>query len=190
MANLRSEKWEDALELFRRMQSASAKATDGTIVKLLQACGKLRALNEGKQIHGYVIRFGRVSNTSICNSIVSMYSRNNRLELARAVFDSTEDHNLASWNSIISSYAVNGCLNGAWDLFREMESSSIKPDIITWNSLLSGHLLQGSYENVLTNIRSLQSAGFKPDSCSITSALQAVIELGYFNLGKETHVSY
>ncbi|KAG5036868.1 hypothetical protein JHK86_017708 [Glycine max] len=187
MANLRSERWEDALELSRRMQSASAKATDGTIVKLLQACGKLRALNEGKQIHGYVIRFGRVSNTSICNSIVSMYSRNNRLELARAVFDSTEDHNLASWNSIISSYAVNGCLNGAWDLFREMESSSIKPDIITWNSLLSGHLLQGSYENVLTNIRSLQSAGFKPDSCSITSALQAVIELGYFNLGKEIH---
>ncbi|KAL2964822.1 hypothetical protein AAZX31_16G024400 [Glycine max] len=187
MANLRSEKWEDALELFRRMQSASAKATDGTIVKLLQACGKLRALNEGKQIHGYVIRFGRVSNTSICNSIVSMYSRNNRLELARVAFDSTEDHNSASWNSIISSYAVNDCLNGAWDLLQEMESSGVKPDIITWNSLLSGHLLQGSYENVLTNFRSLQSAGFKPDSCSITSALQAVIGLGCFNLGKEIH---
>jgi len=187
MANLRSERWEKALELFRRMQSAYAKATDGTMVKLLQACGKLRALNAGKQLHGYVIKFGRVSNTSICNSVVSMYSRNNRLDLARAVFDSMEDHNQASWNSIISSYAANGRLNGAWDIFQKMQSSSIKPDIITWNSILSGHLLQGSYEMVLTNFRSLQNGNFKPDSCSITSALQAVIELGCFNLGKEIH---
>ncbi|XP_020228900.1 pentatricopeptide repeat-containing protein At4g01030, mitochondrial [Cajanus cajan] len=187
MVNLRSERWENALELFGRMQSASAKATDGIIVKLLQACGKLRAFNEGKQIHGYVIRLGRVSNTSICNSLVSMYSRNNRVELARAVFDSTEDRDLSSWNSIISSYAVNGYLNDARDIFLQMKSSSIKPDIITWNSLLSGHLLQGSYEMVLTNFRSLQRAGFKPDSCSITSALQAVIELGWFNFGKEIH---
>ncbi|CAJ1950381.1 unnamed protein product [Sphenostylis stenocarpa] len=187
MANLRSERWEKALELFRRMQSASAKVTDGTLVKLLQACGKLRALNEGKQLHGYVIKFGRVSNTSICNSVLSMYSRNNRLDLARAVFYSMDDHNLSSWNSIISSYAVNGCLNGAWDVLQEMQSSSIKPDIITWNSILSGHLLQGSYEMVLTNFRILQSVGFKPDSCSITSALQAVIELVCFNLGKEIH---
>ncbi|KAK7338043.1 hypothetical protein VNO77_18640 [Canavalia gladiata] len=64
-----------------------------------------------------------------------------------------------------------------------MGSSSIKPDInITWNSLLSGHLIQGSYENVLLHIyifESLQSAGFKPDSCSVTSAIKAIIQLGY-----------
>ncbi|KAE9595792.1 putative tetratricopeptide-like helical domain, DYW domain-containing protein [Lupinus albus] len=187
IANLRSERWWNALELFRGMQLSSAKATGGTIVKMMQACGKLRALNEGKQIHGYVLRFGLLSNISISNSIISMYSRNNRLSQARAVFDSMDDHNLSSWNSIISSYAVDGCLNEAWDMFQEMESSSIKPDIITWNSLLSGHFLQGSYEMVLTNFRSLQSAGFKPDSCSVTSALQAVIELDLFNYGKEIH---
>ncbi|KAF1863663.1 hypothetical protein Lal_00030735 [Lupinus albus] len=187
IANLRSERWWNALELFHGMQLSSAKATGGTIVKMMQACGKLRALNEGKQIHGYVLRFGLLSNISISNSIISMYSRNNRLRQARAVFDSMDDHNLSSWNSIISSYAVDGCLNEAWDMFQEMESSSIKPDIITWNSLLSGHFLQGSYEMVLTNFRSLQSAGFKPDSCSVTSALQAVIELDLFNYGKEIH---
>lgn len=187
MANLRSERWGNALELFRGMQLASAKATLGTIVKMLQACGKLRALNEGKQIHGYALRLGLVSNTSVCNSIISMYSRNSRLKLARAVFDSMEDRNLSSWNSIISSYAVDGRLNDAWGIFKEMEYSSIKPDIITWNSLLSGYLLQGSFEMVLTSLRSLHSAGFKPDSCSVTSALQAVIELGFFKLGKEIH---
>ncbi|KAF7826165.1 pentatricopeptide repeat-containing protein [Senna tora] len=187
IVNLRNERWMEALEMFQRMQLSSSKPTCGTIVKLLQACGKLRALNEGKQIHGYVLRSRLESNVSVCNSIISMYSRNNKLKLARAVFDSMQDHNLSSWNSIISTYAVAGYLNDVWDIFQEMESFHIKPDIITWNSLLSAYLLQGSYETVLTIFRRLQSAGFRPDSCSVTSALQAIIELGYFNSGKEIH---
>jgi len=190
MANLRSERWKNALELFCDMQRVSAKATVGTTVKMLQACGKLKALNEGKQLHGYALRFGLVSNTLVCNSIISMYSRNSRFKLARAVFDSMEDHsrNLSSWNSVIFSYAVDGCLNDALDtISKGMECSRIKPDIITWNSILSGYLLRGSSEMVLTSFRSLHSLGFKPDSCSVTSALQAVIELGFFKLGKEIH---
>ncbi|CAI8607658.1 unnamed protein product [Vicia faba] len=147
MANLRSEKWKNALELFGNMQRVSAKATSGLIVKMLQACGKFRALDEGKQLHG-----------------------------------------LSSWNSIISSYTVGGCLSDAFDIFaKEMECSGIKPDIITWNSVLLGYVLQGSFEMVLTSFRSLCNAGFKPDSYLVTSALKAVIELGFFKLGKEIH---
>ncbi|KAL1347094.1 hypothetical protein HN51_020610 [Arachis hypogaea] len=187
MASLRSEKWFDGLELFRGMQLSSAKATGGTIVKVLQACGKLRALNEGKQIHGYVLRRGLVSNMSISNSIISMYSKNHSLKMARTFFDSMEDYNLSSWNSIISCYAGYGNLEDALDIFQEMEASGIKPDIITWNSLMSGLLLQGSYKAVLANFQSLQVEGLKPDSGSVTSALQAIIELGIFNLGKEIH---
>ncbi|XP_058743889.1 pentatricopeptide repeat-containing protein At4g01030, mitochondrial [Vicia villosa] len=190
MANLRSEKWKNALELFGNMQRVSAKATPGIIVKMLQACGKLRALNEGKQLHGYALRFGLVSNTLVCNSIISMYSRNNRFELARAVFDSMEvcNRSLSSWNSIISSYTVDGCVSDAFDVIvKEMKCSGVKPDIITCNSVLSGYVLQGSYEKVLTSFRSLCYAGFKPDSCSVTSALKAVIELGLFKFGKEIH---
>ncbi|KAK2406866.1 pentatricopeptide repeat-containing protein, mitochondrial [Trifolium repens] len=190
MANLRSEKWTNALELFGSMQRVSVKANDGTIVKMLQACGKLRAFNEGKQIHGYALRFGLVSNTLVCNSIISMYTRNSRFELARAVFYSMEDccRNLSSWNSIISSYAVDGCLSDSLDnLVKEMECSGIKPDIITWNSVLLGYVNQGLFEKVLASFRSMHSAGFKPDSCSVTSALQAVTELGLFKIGKEIH---
>ncbi|XP_045790018.1 pentatricopeptide repeat-containing protein At4g01030, mitochondrial [Trifolium pratense] len=190
MANLRSEKWKNALELFCSMQRVSAKANAGTIVKMLQACGKLRAFNEGKQIHGYALRFGLVSNTLVCNSIISMYSRNSRFELARAVFDSMEDcsRNLSSWNSIISSYAVDGCLSDSLDnVIKEMEYSGIKSDIITWNSVLLGYVRQGLFEKVLTSFRSLHSADFKPDSCSVTSALQAVAELGLFKIGTEIH---
>ncbi|KAK9280251.1 hypothetical protein L1049_013939 [Liquidambar formosana] len=116
-----------------------------------------------------------------------MYSKNNKIELARTVFDSMENFNLSSWNSIISGYAALGYLDGAWDLFHEMESSNVKPDIVTWNCLLSGHFLHKSYKEVLTILWRMQVAGFKPNSSSITSVLQAVSELGFLKIGKEIH---
>ncbi|XP_022757524.1 pentatricopeptide repeat-containing protein At4g01030, mitochondrial [Durio zibethinus] len=187
MVNLRNERWEKAMELFREMKFSFAKANGSTIAKMLQGCTKVGALEEGKQIHGYVLKFTLESDLSVCNSLITMYSRNNRLESARRVFDLMEDHNLSSWNSIISSYAARGYLNDAWDLLKEMESSDIKPDIITWNCLLSGHALHGSHKAVLSILRGMQVVGFKPNSSSVTSLLQAVIKLGILNFGREIH---
>ena len=187
MLNLRNHRWLKALELFKGMQFSFVETKSSTVLKVLQACGKVGALKEGKQIHCYVLRLGMESDLSICNSLITMYSRNERLELAKTVFDSMKDHNLSSWNSIISSYATHGCFNAAWDLLNKMERFNLKPDIVTWNCLLSGHSLHGSYEVGLTILRRMQTVGFKPNSSSITSALQAVIELSSMNFGKEIH---
>ncbi|KAA8516161.1 hypothetical protein F0562_019340 [Nyssa sinensis] len=187
LVNLRSERWVKALLLFRDLHFSYVKANSFTIAKVLQACGKVGALDEGKQIHGYVIRFALESNILICNSLISMYSKHNNLELARAVFDSMENRSLSSWNSIISGYTALGGINDARKLFHEMESSNINPDIVTWNCLLSGHFLHGSCQEVLTILRQMQVAGFKPNSSSVTSVLQAISELGFSNFGKEIH---
>lgn len=187
LMNLRSERWIKALRLFRNMQLSDVKVNSLTIARVLQACSKMRALDEGKQIHGYVIRSFLQSDLLICNSLISMYSKNENLELARAVFDSMENHNLSSWNSMISSYTSHGLVNEAYQLFHEMEHLNIKKDIVTWNSLLSGHLAQKSYYVVLTILQRMQMLEFKPDSFSITVVLQAISELGFLKLGKATH---
>ncbi|KAJ4837292.1 hypothetical protein Tsubulata_026366 [Turnera subulata] len=185
--NLRHGRLDSALQLFSEMQLSSAKASESTIVKILQACGKERALNEGEQIHGYVLKHSLASNLSICNCLIIMYSRNDKIELARSVFDSMKEHSLSSWNSIISSYASLGYLDAARDLFNRMETSEVKQDITIWNCLLSGHALHGPLKEVLKILRSLLSAGLRPNSLSITSVLHAVIELGFLNFGKEIH---
>lgn len=187
MLNLRNERWEKAMELFRGMQFSCAKAYASTVAKLLHCCSKVGALEEGKQIHGYVLKFALESDLLVSNSLINMYSRNNRLELARRVFGLMQDHNLSSWNSIISAYATHGYLNDAWNVLKEMESSDVKHDIITWNCLLSGHALHGSHKAVLKILRRMQVVGFRPNSSSITSVLQAVIELGILNFGREIH---
>ncbi|CAN0899111.1 Pentatricopeptide repeat-containing protein At4g01030, mitochondrial [Linum grandiflorum] len=192
LLNLQSGEFSQAIDLFRRMQFACScseeAANSRTIVKMLQACGKEGALNQGKQIHGYVLKLGLVeSNLLICNSLVSMYSRNRKLNLATKAFDSMKDPGLASWNAMITSHALHGHLNDAWNLFHEMEFSGTKPDIITWNCLLSGHALHGSYGKILTILQRMQTEGFRLNSSSVTIVLQAVIELGLAKFGKQIH---
>ncbi|KAF7138374.1 hypothetical protein RHSIM_Rhsim07G0005400 [Rhododendron simsii] len=187
LVNLRNEKWVEALQLFKEMQFSFVKANSVTLAKIVQACGKVEALDLGKQIHGYIIRSALESNVWVCNSLIGMYSRNNSLELARAVFDLMEKRNLSSWNSIISSYTALGHLHDAQKLFSDMESCNMDPDIITWNSLMSGHFHCGLYREVLILLQRMQAAGLKPSSSSITSGLQAISELSYLSLGKELH---
>ncbi|PIA49065.1 hypothetical protein AQUCO_01300125v1 [Aquilegia coerulea] len=187
MVNLRSGSYLKAFYLFRKMQLSGVKANEYTISKLLQACWKLETLNEGKQIHGYIIRHGLESNSVICNTLINMYTKNGKLELARTVFDLMQKPTSTSWNSMISGYAQNNFLEEAWQLFSKMELSETKPDLVTWNCLLSGHFLHRAYEKVLMIFQRMQHVSFKPNSTTITSIIQAVAELGSVNLGKEIH---
>ncbi|KAJ6400703.1 hypothetical protein OIU84_016195 [Salix udensis] len=187
LVNLKNERFVKALELFREMQFLSSKVNATAVLKILQACSKEGALNEGKQIHGYVLKLAMESNLSICNSLIIMYSRNGKIKIASRVFDSMKDHSLSSWNSIISSYTTLGYLDDAWNLLCKMERSGTKPDIVTWNSILSGNAIARSYKEVLVTLLRMQAAGFRPNPRSITSVLQAVNELGLLNFGKEIH---
>ncbi|GFY97452.1 pentatricopeptide (PPR) repeat-containing protein [Actinidia rufa] len=187
LVNFRNERWVEALQSFRDMKFSYVRANSFTLAKVIQACGKLKALDLGKQIHGYVIRFTLDSNVLICNSLTTMYTRNSNLELARAVFDLMENRSISSWNSIISSYTALGSLNDAWKLFYDMETCNMKPDFVTWNCLLSGHFHRGLYREVLVLLQRMQAAGFKPNSSSITTILQAISELSLLNFGKEVH---
>ncbi|KAH6830114.1 pentatricopeptide repeat-containing protein [Perilla frutescens var. hirtella] len=185
---LRNGEWFRGLDLFRRMEFSSIKGNNTfTIARVLQACGKIGALDEGKQIHGYILRNLMDSNLSICNSLIYMYSKNGSLQLARTVFDVMENRNLSTWNSIISGYATHGDPDDAWELLNKMGTYNLKPDIVTWNSLLSGHLHRGLYQELLNILEHMQNAGFKPNNRSITTSLQAVSELFYLYIGQEIH---
>ncbi|XP_047337612.1 pentatricopeptide repeat-containing protein At4g01030, mitochondrial [Impatiens glandulifera] len=186
LMNLKYENWLQAITLFRYMQFSYMKPNSFLIARILQACQKLEALDEGKQIHGYMIRTCLESNISF-NSLIYIYSRNGNLDIARAVFDSMEDRDSSSWNSIISGYIESRDLNTARNLFLDMELSDVKPDIVTWNCILSGHSHLGFSMEVLEIFRKMQAVGFKPNSNSVTSALQSTSNLGFLSIGREIH---
>ncbi|XP_072968935.1 pentatricopeptide repeat-containing protein At4g01030, mitochondrial [Typha angustifolia] len=185
--NVEKEEWVKALELFHKMQYLGVEADGVTIAKVLHACGKFEALKDGKAIHGYVIRSGFSSNILVSNSLITMYSKNSAIKLARRVFESIENQSLVSWNSMISCCSLNGFLDDALELLNSMVSSAMKPDLVTWNSLLSGYSRYGLNHDVFEIFRMIQREGLRPNSTSITSVLRTVTNSGLLKYGNEIH---
>ncbi|KAK1285753.1 Pentatricopeptide repeat-containing protein [Acorus calamus] len=183
----RSGTWYKNLILLREMHSSGFKADNITIARVLQACGRLEALREGAQIHGYAMRSGAAFDLLVCNSLISMYSKNSVVEKAGKVFELMRDRSSASWNSLLSGYTLNGFLDEAWKLFDRMSLSDMKPDLVTWNCLISGEFLHGSMNGALMVLRMMQSEGFKPNSSSMTRVLQTISDSGSLEFGKEVH---
>lgn len=176
-----------ALELFCEMRHLGVEADEVAMAKVLHACGKLEALREGKAIHGFIVKSRLLSALLVSNSLISMYSKNAAIKLARSVFKSIERQSLVSWNSMISCCSLNGFLDDAWELFDSMVASGIKPDLVTWNSLLSGYSRFGYDHEVFELLRMILMEGLRLNSSSITSVLRTVTNSGLIKHGKEIH---
>jgi pentatricopeptide repeat protein len=128
--------YEDALELFSQMQLLDVKADSATISSVLPACANLLALQQGKEIHNYIIHFGFESDVFVGSALVDMYAKCGEIDIAQQLFSKMPDRNVVSWNAIIAGYAQNGNCNEALQLFRQMQLVGMKSDPVTIVSIL------------------------------------------------------
>ncbi|XP_028801980.1 pentatricopeptide repeat-containing protein At4g21300-like [Neltuma alba] len=132
---------EMAMELFRQMGMSGTKYDSVSLSTALSSCANLPSLYNGKEIHGFVIR--TVSNADIFveSALIDMYSKCGKLVMARCLFDSMDQRNEVSWNSIITAYANHGYPRECLDLFHEMLKIGIRPDHVTFLIIISacGH---------------------------------------------------
>ncbi|GAB2281508.1 hypothetical protein Dimus_016093 [Dionaea muscipula] len=156
--NLQNGSPQKALQLFRDMRHSFVKPSNVTVAKALQACAKVKGVDLGKQIHGYVTRNAMLEDLTVGYSLITMYCKTDEINLARRVFDLMANRDIRTWNSMIFGYASIGSFDDAWNLFYEMESQSLKPDIVTC-----------------------------PTRFCITPLIQAVTEMKLVDLGKEIH---
>jgi pentatricopeptide repeat protein len=128
----------EALAFFKEMQVQGIKPDSITIGSVLPACADLLVLEHGKQIHGYVMRSGFVSDVVLGNGLVDMYAKCGHICIARQLFERMPERDFVSWTAIIAGYSQNGHSHEALALFNEMQVQGIKPDSITMVSVLSG----------------------------------------------------
>ncbi|PSR95084.1 Pentatricopeptide repeat-containing protein [Actinidia chinensis var. chinensis] len=138
----------DALELFREMvhETRDLLPNSVTMVSVLQACAALAALEQGKLIHGYILRKGLDSVLPVINALVSMYARCGKLELGQRVFAQMDKRDVVSWNSMISSYGIYGYGTKAIQTYKEMVVQGISPSPITFVSVLGACSHEGLVE--------------------------------------------
>lgn len=75
-----------------------------TLVLVIQACRRLRYKFEGLIVHGYVIRGGFCSLSSVQNSLLSLYAEEADMDSAQKLFDEMRDKDVISWSVVIGGF--------------------------------------------------------------------------------------
>jgi len=206
--------FKEALEVFRQMQETGMHPSSVTFSSVLSSCANLVALEQGKEVHGYIIRSGIPCNAFMGNALVDMYAKCGYVKDARQVFDKMPERNVVSWNAIVGGYALNRHSDEALELFQEMPERNLvswnviivgfvqsgcvdyalklfcempEQNIVSWNAMLAGFVQNGCSDDALILFRQMRQRGVNADSVTVASVLPACADLASLQHGKEVH---
>ncbi|EEC78248.1 hypothetical protein OsI_17912 [Oryza sativa Indica Group] len=107
-----------------------------TIVAAANACANLANLNQGRKIHGYVIKLGGDSNVGVNNALIDMYAKCRSVTGAHKVFQSMQRQSVVSWTAMIMAFAQNGQAREAVKVFDDMLLEGMAPNHAAFYSVL------------------------------------------------------
>ncbi|XP_057436388.1 pentatricopeptide repeat-containing protein At3g12770 [Lotus japonicus] len=124
----------EALRLFNQMRNTDVKLDWIALVSIVRAYGDVDDLEQGRSLHGCIIKMGFEDEPDLLISLTAFYAKCGQVIVARSFFDQMKTSSVIMWNAMISGYAKNGHAEEAVDLFREMITRNIKPDSVTVRS--------------------------------------------------------
>ncbi|XP_022139093.1 pentatricopeptide repeat-containing protein At1g11290, chloroplastic isoform X2 [Momordica charantia] len=127
---------EMAMAIFEKMLEEGIEPTNVSVMQALHACADLGDLESGKSVHNLVDQLKLGSDISVMNSLISMYSKCKRVDVASEIFKNLHGKTHVSWNAMILGYAQNGRVSEALNCFCEMQSLGMKPDSFTMVSVI------------------------------------------------------
>ncbi|KAF5183354.1 Pentatricopeptide repeat-containing protein [Thalictrum thalictroides] len=157
----------------------------------LKACGLMLGLNEGKEIHGEVVKRGFDLDLFVMNGLVNRLSdylcywqRFGNVDRARELFNYMPKRDLVSWNCMIAAYTHVGDMDVARELFEEMAGKNV----ISWSIMIDGYARHGEPREALCLFQEMLLQGIRADKVSVVGAIQACGQLGALELGRWIHV--
>lgn len=140
------ERYGEALELFPELLVVGLEPNHFTFSSLLKAAGGMGSGREGRQIHGFCLKFGYVDNVYVGSALVDMYVRCGLMEEGEGVFRGLLSKNDVSWNALIAGHARRGEGENALRVFKEMLKEDFKATHFTYSSVFSACASIGALE--------------------------------------------
>eukprot|EP00250_Pteridium_aquilinum_P006737 c16589_g1_i1 orf=67-1311(+) len=128
---------EEAMRLFRTMQSTDIKPDDVTFLSILNACAALGDLMQAKQIHSYIKKSGIHLSMNTWNTLIDMYAKCGSLTDAWELFDDMCEHDAVTWNAMIAGLTKHGHCEEALKLHGQMVMEGILRDQVSFVSILN-----------------------------------------------------
>ncbi|MQL92360.1 hypothetical protein Taro_024983 [Colocasia esculenta] len=126
----------EAIELFRKMKSRRIFANNLTVVSVLSACGLVRSLLLGQELHGLILKWSSQSNMHIGSTLVWFYCKCEEHDYAGKVLETLPLKDVIPWTAIISGYTNHGYGLEALSFLNQMLLEGIEPNPFTYSSAL------------------------------------------------------
>ncbi|KAL7260011.1 hypothetical protein ACSBR1_005802 [Camellia fascicularis] len=138
----------EAITMFTELKKSGIEPDDVTMVSVTSACGSLGDLNLALQLHKCVFQARNFEKSDILmlNSLIDMYGKCGRMDLAHRVFSRMGQQNVSSWTSMIVGYAMHGHVNDALECFRQMREVGVRPNHVTFVGVLSACVHGGTVQ--------------------------------------------
>ncbi|XP_020593866.1 LOW QUALITY PROTEIN: pentatricopeptide repeat-containing protein At1g71460, chloroplastic [Phalaenopsis equestris] len=130
---LRSSSPTCAFKAFRSMVTANQRPDAVILCRTLRACGKLRALKLGKEIHAQVYKLNLEMIPSVVGEIVSLYGKCREIKMAQKEFDQVQAKGSLTWTAAIEAYSHNKMYREALKMFDLMLSDGYNPTHFTFD---------------------------------------------------------
>ncbi|CAH1417759.1 unnamed protein product [Lactuca virosa] len=138
---------EDCLVLCSEMASKMVRPIVATLVTTISAAASMAAFPQGRELHGYSWRQGFYFQDKVKTALVDMYAKSGYVKVAINLFNQLSEKRIASWNVMITGYAMHGHATEALNLFEKMTCEA-NPDHITFVGVLSACNHGGLLEKV------------------------------------------
>lgn len=120
-----------SLNCYNLMQVEGTLPDVATFICTLKACGNVKEINMGRQLHANIIKMGLEFASFVGNSIVDMYAKCGSLVEAQHVFDLLPERSIVSWNSIITGFSEHGLGEDVLKLVEQMGTECFSLDATT-----------------------------------------------------------
>ncbi|KAI5060789.1 hypothetical protein GOP47_0025209 [Adiantum capillus-veneris] len=137
----------EALKCFERMQHEGISPNSVTFGCILKACGSIRALSKGEQIHDVIKRQGLLeTDNGLGTALVDMYAKCGALVKAAQTLEGLSFQHAASWSALIAGYVQEGKGEQAMHCFERMQHNGLYPDAITFTCALKACAIIGAVD--------------------------------------------
>ncbi|KAH1131940.1 hypothetical protein J1N35_003318 [Gossypium stocksii] len=138
----------EAIHMFLELKKNGFLPDDVTMVSVTSSCGSLGDFELALQLHKCVFQAKRLEKSDILmlNSVIDMYGKCGRMDLAYLVFSRMKEKNVSSWTSMIVGYAMHGHVKEALGCFLCMRESGVRPNYVTFVGVLSACVHGGKVE--------------------------------------------
>ncbi|KAE9590403.1 putative tetratricopeptide-like helical domain-containing protein [Lupinus albus] len=127
------------ISTYARMHKNGVFSSWFTFSSVLNACGRVPAKFEGKQVHARVVQSGCFGTKIVQTALLDMYAKFGCVIDARYVFDRMGDKDVVTWTAMIRGYAKVGTMVEAQWLFDNMGEK----DNFTLTTMVAGYANKG-----------------------------------------------